>query len=88
MKQDRHGLTSVTTTTQPGSHDPAVQRRIAERAYQLFQQRGGSHGSDVQDWLTAEREVMTARRGQRSTTGRNHSTDGHSPTRAKTRRAA
>lgn len=88
MKQDRHGLTSVAPTTQPGSQDPAVQRRIAERAYQLFLLRGGSHGSDVQDWLTAEREVMAATRGHQSRDARNHPANGHSATRGKTRRAA
>ena len=35
--------------------------RIAARAYELYQQRGGSHGRDTDDWLEAEREV-----GQRS----------------------
>jgi hypothetical protein len=88
MKQDRHGLTSVAPTTQHGPQDPAVQQRIAARAYQLFELRGGSHGSDVQDWLTAEREVMAATRGQRSRDARNHPASGHSPTRGKTRRAA
>lgn len=31
--------------------------RIRARAYELFQARGGSHGRDLDDWLTAEREV-------------------------------
>lgn len=33
-----------------------VQERIRRRAYELFQQRGGQHGFDVQDWLKAESE--------------------------------
>lgn len=32
--------------------------RIARRAYELYLERGGSHGSDWEDWLRAEREVL------------------------------
>jgi hypothetical protein len=31
--------------------------RIAARAYELYLARGGAHGNDWQDWLTAEREL-------------------------------
>lgn len=31
---------------------------IRERAFSLFQSRGGSNGGDVDDWLRAEREVV------------------------------
>jgi hypothetical protein len=30
---------------------------IARRAYQLYEQRGGVHGHDLQDWFEAEREL-------------------------------
>ena len=30
---------------------------IARRAYQLFEDRGGEHGHDWDDWLQAEREL-------------------------------
>ncbi len=30
---------------------------IRERAFNLFHNRGGAHGSDVEDWLQAERDV-------------------------------
>ena len=33
--------------------------RIAERAHELWQHRGGHHGQDLEDWLTAEREVLS-----------------------------
>lgn len=32
--------------------------RISRRAYELFQRRGGSHGSDQDDWFQAERELL------------------------------
>jgi HSP20 family molecular chaperone IbpA len=40
-------------------------RRCAEvllatrrRAYDLFEERGGGHGNDVEDWIRAEREIL------------------------------
>jgi DUF2934 family protein len=35
--------------------------RIASRAYELWIQRGGAHGRDVEDWLDAERELVYRR---------------------------
>jgi HSP20 family molecular chaperone IbpA len=31
---------------------------IAQRAYEIYQSRGCGHGSDQEDWFTAEREVL------------------------------
>jgi DUF2934 family protein len=36
---------------------------IAKRAYELFLQRGGVHGRDWEDWLTAERELLPSGNG-------------------------
>lgn len=33
--------------------------QIARRAYELYLQRGATHGCDLQDWITAERELST-----------------------------
>ena len=33
---------------------------IAHRAYQLFEERGGNDGSDFDDWLEAERQILGA----------------------------
>jgi len=38
---------------------PELRQRIAERAYELYLKRGGSHGRDREDWLEAERLVRT-----------------------------
>ena len=35
-----------------------LHRKIAERAYFYFLQRGGEHGHDLDDWLRAEREII------------------------------
>lgn len=31
--------------------------RIARRAYEIYQRRGGEHGRQMDDWLEAEREI-------------------------------
>lgn len=36
---------------------------IRLRAYQLFEQRGGRHGYDLDDWLQAEAEVFGKKPG-------------------------
>lgn len=35
-----------------------LRKRIAQRAYEIHHQRGGQHGSDWEDWLQAEREIL------------------------------
>ena len=31
--------------------------RIAARAYELYEARGGAHGQDCDDWLQAEQQI-------------------------------
>jgi hypothetical protein len=38
--------------------DSSSNERVARRAYQRFEERGGEHGRDIDDWLEAERELM------------------------------
>jgi hypothetical protein len=46
-----------------GIHSPAVssegRTRIAEVAYELYEQRGRKDGHDLEDWFNAERQLMT-----------------------------
>jgi hypothetical protein len=35
--------------------------RIARRAYERFEARGGEHGRDQEDWFAAEQEVRRRR---------------------------
>ena len=37
------------------------QERIAQRAYQIYEQRGDGQGSALDDWLQAEREILMER---------------------------
>jgi hypothetical protein len=43
-----------------------VEDEIRQRAYEIFRQRGQAPGSEAEDWLAAEREVMQRYRQQRA----------------------
>ena len=43
-----------------GGSPEDVHSRIAQLAYSLYEQRGGEHGHDVEDWIQAERTVLTS----------------------------
>jgi hypothetical protein len=51
---------AATTTTEQLVDVSEIE--IARRAYELFEQRGGTHGHDIDDWLVAERDLGVARR--------------------------
>ncbi len=40
----------------PGKEFPS-REEIERRAYEIYLERGGFHGQDLEDWLQAEREV-------------------------------
>jgi hypothetical protein len=46
-----------TTATSIEIHKPS-HAETASRAYQLFQERGGCHGHDREDWLKAESDLL------------------------------
>ncbi len=48
-----------TTTTQCCSSD---KDEIAKVAYKLYLERGGKHGSDVEDWMKAEAIVKAKKK--------------------------
>lgn len=50
-------LTGDTTAANPD------REKLASRAYELYLERGGADGMDMDDWLEAERELL--QRGQR-----------------------
>ncbi len=53
-RPDERGEERVQST---GSGSSEEHSRIARRAYELYLERGGSHGQDWEDWLAAEREI-------------------------------
>ena len=36
---------------------PSVEDKIRQRAYELFEARGGAEGHELDDWLRAEEEI-------------------------------
>lgn len=58
QRDDSQGARTVIGEANPPATD-ARQRhqRISEAAYRRWQQRGGEHGGDQQDWYDAESEL-------------------------------
>jgi hypothetical protein len=38
---------------------PGIEEEIRQRAYELYQERGGQHGFDQEDWSRAEAEILS-----------------------------
>ena len=47
----------------------AITDRVALRAYELFLARGSEHGRDIDDWLEAEREILSGRQARVASAG-------------------
>jgi len=61
------GSVSLIRKTSPLNSSPVdLEAKIRERAYQLYQNRGSAPGLEVQDWLTAEREVLARQSHQQT----------------------
>jgi len=56
----RHQGTS-TQIPQAPAQEPDLQRQIAQKAYELWEQRGRVEGQELEHWLEAERLVREAR---------------------------
>lgn len=48
-------------TAKKGTAFSPTQEDIAFRAYELFLQRGGFEGSELEDWLIAEQELSATK---------------------------
>ncbi len=58
-KSSARGSRSTQLTSAP-REAADLQARIAARAYELYEQRGGQDGYALEDWLQAEREIRDA----------------------------
>jgi Protein of unknown function (DUF2934) len=64
LKPRRNGCTEPQPTEASGGEEraagtggnSALDAEIRRRAYQLYVERGGEHGRDLDDWLQAKRE--------------------------------
>jgi DUF2934 family protein len=48
--------------------DAKIEEQIRQRAYELYQRRGGGNGNAADDWLQAEEEVLRRKEAQGRTT--------------------
>ena len=54
-------MAKVARKTAFSDNQPDIEEQIRARAYELYQERGGADGYDVEDWLTAESEICGTR---------------------------
>ena len=58
-KENKGENSSTNTIGKSTMDDEVLRQRIAEKAYELYEKRGQSHGQDLDDWLEAERLVFS-----------------------------
>lgn len=56
-------VTTQKDNPQESALSDELQERIAKRAYELYLERGCREGCGVEDWVDAEREILTLPRG-------------------------
>lgn len=50
--------TSIRKAGNVDINSPEIRQRVEKKAYELYEQRGCTNGSDLQDWLDAEQAVV------------------------------
>lgn len=60
-RRSRTVTLNKTNPTNPGktSNSQELHQRIQKKAFELYTKRGYGHGSDLKDWLEAERIVLS-----------------------------
>jgi hypothetical protein len=53
-------MSTPTLAREPQHDKPSLHEKIQRRAYELYLQRGSQVGSEVDDWLRAEAEILQA----------------------------
>ena len=53
-------MSTSTFATEPQQNRPSVKERIRRRAHELYIERGSQPGSELEDWLRAEAEIIRA----------------------------
>src|SRR3984893_1179632 len=48
----------ITVESRNEQHQEIILATIAKRAYELFERRGCTHGFELEDWITAEKELL------------------------------
>ena len=53
-------MTALARAKEPSDETLPLEERIRRRAYELYIERGNQSGSEIDDWLQAEGEVLAA----------------------------
>jgi hypothetical protein len=61
-KYKERAITTQEDHPQEGALSDELRERIAERAFELYLERGCREGCDLEDWVDAEREILTLSR--------------------------
>jgi hypothetical protein len=55
---DSHPKASIVAFESHATQHSNLEERVRQRAYELFQERGGQHGTAEEDWARAEAEIL------------------------------
>ena len=67
---ERHDAEEAPTPSAKAENDGQLREEIQLRAYYLYCERGCEPGREVEDWLTAEQNVLAKQRSTRSSPSR------------------
>ncbi len=56
--KSKSGITRAKHAAEPAVSEQELRERIAQKAYELYEERGPAQGSDIEDWLEAEKLVL------------------------------
>ncbi|HEV2689383.1 MAG TPA: DUF2934 domain-containing protein [Bryobacteraceae bacterium] len=57
-------MSAYSPAREPDPEDLSLEERIRQRAHELYISRGSASGSELDDWLQAEEEIMEAQERQ------------------------
>jgi len=63
-------MPTVMRAKEPPIESLPIEERIRRRAYELYVLRGNQSGSELDDWLQAEEEILQAEENSRRATAR------------------
>jgi hypothetical protein len=63
MNTHKKARKNATTDQAQPDYEPTFEQ-IQMRAYEIYIQRGGQDGLDLEDWLQAEKELKTSRQNR------------------------
>ncbi len=63
--KSKGGIARDKSAAEPTVSEQELRERIARKAYELYQKRGQAPGCDLEDWLEAERLVLSQLEEQR-----------------------